>query len=66
MRLCITKRWDNSQTIGLTRISVLIDKKFNLKLMNEAFYLAMIEQNIKNGVIVDDISGVVQNKFVNL
>ncbi|WP_374696921.1 hypothetical protein [Spiroplasma endosymbiont of Polydrusus formosus] len=66
MRLCITKRWDNSQTIGLTRIPVLIDKKFNLKLINEAFDLAMIEQNIKNSVIADAISIVVQNKFVNL
>ncbi|WP_374696074.1 hypothetical protein [Spiroplasma endosymbiont of Polydrusus formosus] len=33
--------------MGLTRITVLIDKKFNLKLMNESFDLAMIEQNIK-------------------
>ncbi len=55
-----------TQTIGLTRIPVPIDKRFNLKLMNEAFDLALIEQNIKNGVIADAISSVVQNKFVNL
>ncbi len=54
------------QTMGLTRIPVPIDKRFNLKLMNEAFDLALIEQNIKNGVIADAISSVVQNKFVNL
>ncbi len=52
--------------MGLTRIPVPIDKRFNLKLMNEAFDLVMIEQNIKNGVIADAISSVVQNKFVNL
>ncbi|MBW3059185.1 MAG: hypothetical protein CXB60_09175 [Spiroplasma poulsonii] len=55
-----------TQTMGLTRIPVPIDKRFNLKLMNEAFDLALIEQNIKNGVIADAISSVVQNKFVNL
>ncbi len=55
-----------TQTIGLTIIPVPIDKRFNLKLMNEAFDLALIEQNIKNGVIADAISSVVQNKFVNL
>ncbi|WP_338955905.1 hypothetical protein [Spiroplasma endosymbiont of Polydrusus cervinus] len=55
-----------TQTMGLTRIPVPIDKRFNLKLMNEAFYLALIEQNIKNGVIANAISSVVQNKFVNL
>ncbi|UZQ29129.1 MAG: hypothetical protein OHM56_07810 [Spiroplasma phoeniceum] len=55
-----------TQTIGLTRIPVPIDKRFNLKLMNEAFDLALIEQNIKNGVIADAISSVVHNKFVNL
>ncbi|WP_342256243.1 hypothetical protein [Spiroplasma endosymbiont of Poecilobothrus nobilitatus] len=52
--------------MGLTRIPVPIDKRFNLKLMNEAFDLALIEQNIKNGVIADAIPSVVQNKFVNL
>ncbi|WP_342255620.1 hypothetical protein [Spiroplasma endosymbiont of Poecilobothrus nobilitatus] len=52
--------------MGLTRIPVPIDKRFNLKLMNGAFDLALIEQNIKNGVIADAISSVVQNKFVNL
>ncbi len=55
-----------TQTMGLTRIPVPIDKRFNLKLMNEAFDLALIEQNIKNGVIANAISSVVQNKFVNL
>ncbi|KAF0852128.1 hypothetical protein [Spiroplasma poulsonii] len=55
-----------TQTMGLTRIPVPIDKRFNLKLMNEAFDLALIEKNIKNGVIADAISSVVQNKFVNL
>lgn len=55
-----------TQTMGLTRIPVPIDKRFNLKLMNESFDLALIEQNIKNGVIADAISSVVQNKFVNL
>lgn len=55
-----------TQTMGLTRIPVPIDKRFNLKLMNEAFDLALIEQNIKNGVIADAISSVIQNKFVNL
>ncbi len=55
-----------TQNMGLTRIPVPIDKRFNLKLMNEAFDLALIEQNIKNGVIADAISSVVQNKFVNL
>ncbi len=55
-----------TQTMGLTRIPVPIDKRFNLKLMNEAFDLAMIEANIKNGMIADAISSVVQNKFVNL
>ncbi|WP_419335112.1 hypothetical protein [Spiroplasma endosymbiont of Sarcophaga variegata] len=55
-----------TQTMGLTRIPVPIDKRFNLKLMNEAFDLAMIEANIKNGMISDAISSVVQNKFVNL
>ncbi|WP_338964157.1 hypothetical protein [Spiroplasma endosymbiont of Sarcophaga carnaria] len=55
-----------TQTMGLTRIPVPIDKRFNLKLMNEAFDLALIEQNIKNSVIADAISSVVQNKFVNL
>ncbi|UZQ30562.1 MAG: hypothetical protein OHM56_03235 [Spiroplasma phoeniceum] len=55
-----------TQTMGLTRIPVPIDKRFNLKLMNEAFDLALIEQNIKNGVIADAISSVVHNKFVNL
>ncbi|UZQ30933.1 MAG: hypothetical protein OHM56_05395 [Spiroplasma phoeniceum] len=55
-----------TQTMGLTRIPVPIDKRFNLKLMNEAFDLALIEQNIKNGIIADAISSVVQNKFVNL
>ena len=57
---------ETTQTMGLTRIPVPIDKRFNLKLMNEAFDLALIEQNIKNGVIADAISSVVQNKFVNL
>ncbi|ALA97014.1 hypothetical protein SKUN_0089 [Spiroplasma kunkelii CR2-3x] len=33
-----------TQTMELTRIPVPIDKRFNLKLMNEAFYLALIEQ----------------------
>lgn len=55
-----------TQTMGLTRIPVPIDKRFNLKIMNEAFDLAMIEANIKNGMIADAISSVVQNKFVNL
>ncbi|WP_338956172.1 hypothetical protein [Spiroplasma endosymbiont of Polydrusus cervinus] len=55
-----------TQTMGLTRIPVPINKRFNLKLMNEAFDLAMIEQNIKNGVIANAISSIVQNKFVNL
>ncbi|UZQ30365.1 MAG: hypothetical protein OHM56_02155 [Spiroplasma phoeniceum] len=55
-----------TQTMGLTRIPVPIDKRFNLKLMNEAFDLALIEQNIKNAVIADAISSVVHNKFVNL
>ncbi|WP_425378623.1 hypothetical protein [Spiroplasma endosymbiont of Polydrusus pterygomalis] len=55
-----------TQTMGLTRITVPINKRFNLKLMNEAFDLAMIEQNIKNGIIADAIASVVQNKFVNL
>ncbi|WP_425377875.1 hypothetical protein [Spiroplasma endosymbiont of Polydrusus pterygomalis] len=55
-----------TQTMGLTRIPVPINKRFNLKLMNEAFDLAMIEQNIKNGVIANAIASIVQNKFVNL
>ncbi len=55
-----------TQTMGLTRIPVPIDKRFNLKLMNEAFDLVLIEQNIKNCVIADAIYSVVQNKFVNL
>ncbi|ALA97518.1 hypothetical protein SKUN_00625 [Spiroplasma kunkelii CR2-3x] len=55
-----------TQTIGLTRIPVPIDKRFNLKLMNEAFDLNMIEANIKGEIIADAISSVVQNKFVNL
>ncbi|WP_374696533.1 hypothetical protein [Spiroplasma endosymbiont of Polydrusus formosus] len=55
-----------TQTMGLTRIPVPIDKRFNLKLMNEAFDLALIEQNIKNGVIANAIASIVQNKFVNL
>ncbi len=55
-----------NRTMGLTIITVPIDKRFNLKLMNEAFYPALIEQNIKNGVIADAIYGVLQNKFVNL
>ncbi|WP_425379128.1 hypothetical protein [Spiroplasma endosymbiont of Polydrusus pterygomalis] len=55
-----------TQTMGLTRIPVPINKRFNLKLMNEEFDLAMIEQNIKNGIIADAIASVVQNKFVNL
>ncbi|PQM29805.1 hypothetical protein SMSRO_SF029730 [Spiroplasma poulsonii] len=33
--------------MGLTRIPVPIDKRFNLKLMNEAFDLALIEQILK-------------------
>lgn len=55
-----------TQTMGLTKIPVPIDKRINLKLMNEAFDLAMIEENIKNGVIADAISSVTQNKYVNL
>ncbi len=52
--------------MGLTIIPVPIDKIFNLKLMNKAFDLAIIEENIKNGMIADAISSVVLNKFVNL
>ncbi len=57
---------ETTQTVWLKIISVPINKRFNLKLINEAFDLAMIEQNIKNGVIANAISSVVQNKFVNL
>jgi hypothetical protein len=50
----------------LTRIPVPINKRFNLKLINKAFDLVLIEQNIKNNVIADTVSSVMQNKFVNL
>ncbi len=52
--------------MGLTIIQFSIDKKFNLKLMNESFNLAIIEANIKNRMIADAIFIVVNNKFVNL